>query len=47
MKYPPRICFSIDIENKEEAKAGAMVRIVQPVICTRPLIDPIIDFGAD
>jgi len=47
MKYPPKICSCIDIENREEAKAGATVRIVHPVICTKPLTDPITCFGAD
>jgi len=45
-KYPPRICDLMENENKEEAKVGANVRIAQPDICKKPLMEPINCFGA-
>jgi hypothetical protein len=35
------------MENKEEAKVGAKVRINEPAIWNRPFIDPSNGFGAD
>jgi hypothetical protein len=35
------------MENKEEAKVGAKVRIKEPAIWNRPVMDPSNGFGAD
>jgi hypothetical protein len=35
------------MENKEEAKVGAKVRIKEPAIWNRPFMDPSNGFGAD
>jgi len=45
-KYPPRTCDLMENENKEEANVGANVRIAQPAICKKPLMEPINCFGA-
>jgi hypothetical protein len=43
---PKGSCPCKDMENNEEANVGATVRVMDPTICTIPLIDPRRGFGA-